>query len=362
MGHGPLNGVKVVEMEGLGPVPFCGMMLADMGATVVRVGRAASHQDYADTGTAILDRGKITTVANLKSDADRAQVLELIRDADVLLEGFRPGAMERLGLGPDVCLGLNPALVYGRMTGYGQTGPMAQKAGHDLNYAAIGGAVGAIGDPSAPPPVPLNLIADYGGGGMFLLSGVLAGVIRARADGTGQVIDTAMTDGVPVLLSMFQALKQSGNWTVGRASNLLDGGRPYYRCYTCADGRFVAVGAIEEKFYLDLLRGVGLDASDWPQNDPARWPELERRLTEIFANRPRDEWTGVFAGLDACVTPVRDMDEAETDPHQAARGVFVIREGITQAAPAPRFGATPSEIGTTRALTLTEAAQLMRTG
>jgi alpha-methylacyl-CoA racemase len=337
MAKGPLHGLRIIEFEGLGPTPFCGMLLAGLGAEILRIARAGGESAYADVGGAILHRGRQSVTANLKSPDDRAAVLALIGKADALLEGFRPGVMERLGLGPAEAMAANPKLVYGRMTGWGQSGPLALRAGHDINYIAITGALHAIGKASEPPTVPLNLVGDYGGGAMFLATGVLAALLEAQRSGIGQVVDAAMTDATALLMSLFQALQQSGNWKDERDANLLDGGRPFYRCYECADGRHVAVGALEPQFYAALLRITGLKARPEDQNDATQWPTLTDQLTAIFKTKTRDEWASLFEPEDACVSPVLSIGEAPQHAHHQARVAFLTQNGVTQAAPAPRF-------------------------
>ena len=269
---------------------------------------------------------------------------QLVAHADALIEGFRPGVMERLGLGPDVCLGLKPSLVYGRMTGWGQTGPLALRAGHDINYIGLSGALNAIGEADRPPPPPLNLVGDYGAGAMMLAVGVLAALREAATSGQGQVVDAAMTDGSAVLMSLFYAFRATGVWTDTRSANMLDGGAPYYRCYACADGKFVAVGALEPVFFAKLLTGLGLEPNEFVQSDETGWPAMRERFATLFASAPRDHWTRVFEGVDACVTPVLDMDEAPAHPHNAARSAFFKHDGAVQPAPAPRFSRTPAEV------------------
>ncbi len=342
---GPLAGLKIVEFDGLGPVPLCAMMLADLGAEVVRVARPPSGAvTFDDVGGVVLHRGRPMVELDLKSVDDLKQVRALISSADALIEGFRPGVMERLGLGPHVCLGLKPALVYGRMTGWGQTGPLAPRAGHDINYVALSGALHGIGDPDRPPPPPLNLIGDYGAGAMMLTVGVLAALREAAAFGEGQVVDAAMTDGAAVLMSLFYAFRATGAWNDARSANMLDGGAPYYRCYACADGRFVAVGALEPAFFARLVTGLGLEGAGFVQSDQAGWPAMRERFTAAFAAAPRDHWTRMFEGIDACVTPVLDMGEAPQHPHNAARATFFEHDNAVQPAPAPRFSRTPAEV------------------
>jgi alpha-methylacyl-CoA racemase len=333
---GPLTGLRVVELAGLGPAPHAAMVLADLGADVVRVERPASPH-LRDQ----MLRGRRTVAADLKDAADRDGVLALADHADVLLEGFRPGVAERLGVGPAHCLDRNPRLVYGRMTGWGQDGPLAPHAGHDINYLSLTGALHAIGRPGEPPVPPLNLVGDFGGGSMFLVTGVLAALWERARSGRGQVVDAAMTDGVGVLLQMTWSFRGMGVWSDERGTNLLDGGAPFYDTYECADGRFVAVGAIEAQFYAALLAGLGLTDAGLPRRDDrANWPELRRRLAAAFASRPRDTWAELFAGTDACVTPVLRFDEVAAHPHNAHRRSITDLDGVPQPAPAPRFSRT----------------------
>ncbi|MCL9793346.1 CaiB/BaiF CoA transferase family protein [Frankia sp. AgKG'84/4] len=335
---GPLDGLRVVELAGIGPGPHAAMVLADLGADVVRVRRPGPVGGPDHTL-----RGRRLVSADLKEPAGRDAVLELVEHADVLIEGFRPGVAERLGLGPDDALARNPRLVYGRMTGWGQDGPLAQRAGHDINYLSLTGLLHAIGPADAPPVPPLNLVGDFGGGSMLLVIGVLAALWERSASGRGQVIDAAMVDGASLLGQMVWAYRGMGVWSDERESNILDGAAPYYATYTCADGRHVAVGAIEAPFYAQLLAGLGLAGEDLPgQHDRAGWPVLRARIAGAIAARPRDAWTEVFAGTDACVTPVLTFTEALTDPHLAARATFVTVDGVDQPAPAPRFSRTPA--------------------
>lgn len=331
----PLAGVRIVEFDGLGPVTFAGMVLADLGAEVVRLTRADGASAFGDVGGAVLHRNRAAMPVDLKSEIDRDAVLGLIARADAVIEGFRPGVLERLGLGPEVCRSANPRLVYGRVTGWGQTGPLADTVGHDINYIALTGALHALGEPDRPPAPPLNLVGDYGGGAMLLVTGVLAGIIEARTTGCGRVVDAAMTDGTSLLSSLFHALSASGLWSSQRGSNLLDGAAPFYRCYACADGGFVAVGALEPRFYAALLRGLGIDASDAPQFPPDGWPALRSRFADIFATRGRDDWAAHFRGTEACVTPVLTFEEAARHPHNAARSTLAGEP--VQPSPAPRF-------------------------
>lgn len=340
----PLSGLRILEFDGLGPVTFAGMMLADLGADVLRLSRSADAGApvFSDVGGEVLHRGRSAVGVNLKDPGDLTRVQELIGTADALIEGFRPGVMERLGLGPDVCAALNPKLVFGRITGWGQSGPMARQVGHDINYIALSGALHAMGEPDRPPRPPLNLIGDYGGGAMMLVAGVLAGLLEARSTGKGRVVDAAMTDGSALLMSLFQAFGARGLWSEARGANLLDGGAPFYRCYTCGDGRYVAVGALEPQFYAALIAGLGLTPDAAPQFDMTRWPALHARFSEIFATRDRDDWARHFEGTDACVTPVLTLAEAARHPHNLERGTFVA-QGVVQAAPAPRFDGAPGE-------------------
>lgn len=340
----PLSGLRILEFDGLGPVTFAGMMLADLGADVLRLSRStdAGAPAFSEVGGGVLHRGRTAVGVNLKNPDVLANVLELVGAADALIEGFRPGVMERLGLGPDACAGRNARLVYGRITGWGQTGPMAQQVGHDINYVALSGALHAMGEPDRPPRAPLNLVGDYGGGAMMLVTGVLAALLEAKTTGKGRVVDAAMTDGSALLMSLFQALGARGLWSEARGANLLDGGAPFYRCYACKDGRFVAVGALEPQFYAALIAGLGLTPEAAPQFDMAGWPVLHARFEAIFATRDRDDWAAHFSDTDACITPVLTMAEAARHPHNAARGTFV-EQGVVQAAPAPRFDGTPAQ-------------------
>ncbi|HZV83557.1 MAG TPA: CaiB/BaiF CoA-transferase family protein [Brevundimonas sp.] len=358
----PLSGLRILEFDGLGPVTFAGMVLADMGADVLRLTRApdAGVSVFEDVGGEILHRGRAAVPVNLKASTDQARVLDLVASADALIEGFRPGVMERLGLGPEACAERNPTLVYGRITGWGQTGPKAAEVGHDINYIALSGALSTLGEPDRPPRPPLNLIGDYGGGAMMLVAGVLAALLSAKQTGRGQVVDAAMTDGSSMLMSLFHALSARGLWTQARGSNLLDGGAPFYRCYACRDGKFIAVGALEPQFYAALLGGVGLSPAEAPQYDRDGWPELHRRFEALFASRDRDDWASVFDGSDACVTPVLSLAEAASHPHNVARGVFP--GGATpQPRAAPVFsGASAAADHRAGQVTLDEAVALWR--
>lgn len=340
---GPLAGVRIVELSGIGPGPFAGMLLADMGADVIRVDRAAggSMLQAAEPRLDVLGRGKRSIAADLKNPDGVAAVLDLIATADAVFEGYRPGVAERLGLGPDVCLERNPALVYGRMTGWGQTGPMAPMAGHDIDYISIAGALHPIGRAGQPPTPPLNLVGDFGGGGVFLAYGMVCAILSARTTGVGQVVDAAMVDGASVLMAPFVAMRATGMWNRERGTNMLDSGAPFYDAYRTADGGYLAVGAIEPQFYALLLAGLGLADEDLPaQMDRDRWPELKSRFAEVISGRTRAEWEEVFAGSDACVAPVLEPDEVPENPHMRARDSFVDVAGLIQPRPAPRFSAT----------------------
>ncbi len=335
MSVGPLQGLRVIEIEGLGPAPFCGMMLADMGAEVITVGRASSPADRADR---ISERGKRTVALNLKHPEGVEALLALCANADVLIEGFRPGVAERLGFGPDVCLSRNPRLVYGRMTGWGQTGPLAGAAGHDINYIAISGALHAMGRAGEKPVPPLNLVGDFGGGGMFLAFGVMCAVFEAQRSGKGQVVDASMVEGAATLMHMMYAMKAQGAWRDERGVNILDTGAHFYDTYETADGKYVALGSIEPQFYALLMERAGLDAAQFtPQNDAAQWPAMRERLAAVMLTKSRDEWCALMEGSDVCFAPVLSMTEAPSHPHNRFRGSFVEIAGVVQAAPAPRF-------------------------
>jgi len=335
---GPLKGLRVVEMAGIGPGPFCAMLLADMGAEVLRISRPGAGHDAHD----IISRGRAHWEVELRAPGAAARVLDAIAQADVLIEGFRPGVMERLGLGPAECHARNPRLVYGRMTGWGQHGPLSHAAGHDINYIAISGALHAIGRSGEAPVPPLNYVGDFGGGAMLLAFGLLAALHEARDSGQGQVVDAAMTDGAALLSAMMYGFKSAGQWSNQRGENMLDGGAHFYDTYACADGRHVAVGAIEPQFYALLRERCGLaeDAAFDAQMDSARWPLLKLRLADVFRTRTRDEWCLLLEGSDACFAPVLDWDEAPQHPHNVARGTFADVGGVVQPAPAPRFSRT----------------------
>jgi alpha-methylacyl-CoA racemase len=343
---GPLAGLKVVELAGIGPGPHAAMVLADLGADVVRVDRPKGGLDLG--GGAVPDptlRGRRRLAADLKDPADKAAVLSLVERADVLIEGYRPGVTERLGVGPADCHARNPKLVYARMTGWGQDGPLAQRAGHDINYISLTGLLHAIGRPGERPVPPLNLVGDFGGGSMLLLVGILSALWEAQRSGQGQVVDAAMVDGASLLGQMFWGFLAQKIWVDQPGVNLLDGGAPFYDTYTCADGRHVAVGAIEPQFYAALLTGLDLAGADLPgQHDRDGWPALKARFAEVFATRSRDDWAEVFAGTDACVTPVLAFGEVAAHPHLAARSTVVDPAGVPQAAPAPRFSRTGTAV------------------
>ena len=344
---GPLTGIRIIEMAGMGPGPFCGMLLADMGADVVRVERLAASDRGIDFPPRfdLLNRSKRSIAVDLKVAEGKASLLQLIASADALIEGYRPGVMERLGLGPQDCQRVNLKLVYGRITGWGQDGPLAQAAGHDLNYIALAGALHAIGPANGKPSVPLNLIGDFGGGALYLAMGMLAAILEARQSGQGQVVDTAMVDGVASLMTMQYALKQMGAWKGARGKNLLDGGAPFYDVYETADGRHVSVAPVERRFYEELLERMGLSTAELPaQNNAKEWDQLRARLSEVFKTRTRDEWCSLLEGSDACFAPVLDIEEAAAHPHQVARGVYTRVDGVLQAQPAPRFSRTPASL------------------
>jgi len=347
MSAGPLAGVKVLELESIGPVPFCGMLLADMGADVLLVDRPFDPQlgVTRERRYDLMFRGRRSVTLDLKSANGVAALLQLAERADVLIEGLRPGVLERLGFGPDVLFSNNPKLVVGRMTGWGQSGPLAARAGHDIDYIALSGVLHAIGHAGDRPVPPLNLVGDFGGGGMLLAFGVCAALIEARRSGKGQVIDTAMFEGASLLATMHQGMAAAGQWREERGVNVLDSGAPWYDTYETSDGRFVAVGAIEPKFYQELLERLGLANAKLPaQDDRSGWPVLRKRFAEIFRTRTRDEWCRVFADSDACFAPVLTFAETRLDPHHVARGSNVNVAGIDQPAPAPRFSRTPGQV------------------
>ena len=344
---GPLTGIKVLEFEAIGPGPFAGMLLADMGADVILVDRPSTsdlgikRERWMD----VMMRGKRSVTLDLKNPSAAEMVFSLVKKSDALIEGFRPGVMERLGLGPDVLLGLNPKLVYGRMTGWGQDGPLAARAGHDINYIALAGVLNAFGRKGEAPVMPLNLVGDFGGGGMLLGFGLACALIEARTSGKGQVVDAAMTEGAALLAAMFSGFLHAKRWTEERGANILDSGAPWYDVYGTKDGRYVSIGSIEAKFYDDLLRRLGLEDENLPaQNDRKGWPKLRERFMGIFKTKTRDEWCSVFEGSDACFAPVLSFSEARTHAHNKARQSFVSIAGVEQPAPAPRFSRTPAEV------------------
>ncbi|MEV5430447.1 CaiB/BaiF CoA-transferase family protein [Streptomyces sp. NPDC052701] len=345
-GDGPLAGVRVVELAGIGPGPFAAMLLADLGADVVRVDRPGGPGLAIDPAYDVTNRNKRSVVVDLKDPDGPARVLGLAARADILVEGYRPGVAERLGVGPDACHARNPRLVYGRMTGWGQDGPLARRAGHDIGYIALTGTLGMIGRPDAPPPPPANLVGDYAGGSLYLVVGVLAALHHARATGTGQVVDAAIVDGTSHLASAIHGMLAAGAWQDRRAANLLDGGCPYYGTYETADGGYMAVGALERRFYDEFLGLLGIEDQAAAHQDVTRWDELRARVAARFRTRTREEWTAVFEGSDACVAPVLSLGEAPRHPHLAARGTFTDHDGIVQPAPAPRFSATPTTVRT----------------
>ncbi|MFE0645441.1 CaiB/BaiF CoA transferase family protein [Streptomyces sp. NPDC058877] len=343
--NGPLAGVRVVELAGIGPGPFAAMLLADLGADVVRVDRPGGAGLGIDPARDLTNRNKRSVLVDLKAEDGPAVVLDLVERADVLIEGYRPGVAERLGVGPEPCLARNPRLVYGRMTGWGQEGPLAATAGHDIGYIAITGALGMIGpDPDGPPAIPANLLGDYAGGSLYLVIGVLAALQHARTHGEGQVVDAAVVDGAAHLTTMIHGMLAAGSWQDRRGVNLLDGGCPFYGVYETSDGGHMAVGALEERFYVEFVRLLGVEDAVPPRHDLARWSELRGAVADRFRSRTREEWAAVFDGSDACVAPVLSLHEAPSHPHLAARATFVEQGGTAQPAPAPRFSVTPGTL------------------
>lgn len=355
MPSGPLSGIRLIEMDAIGPIPLCGMILSGLGAEIIRIVRPGGQLAWSDVGEAVLLRGRMNVSLDLKSDDDRNTFLHLVAHADGLMEGGRPGVMERLGLGPDVCLSNNPRLVYGRVTGWGQDGPLRLMAGHDINYIAMTGALHAIAQNGQDPTVPLNLVGDYAGGTMFLALGMVSALLSAKNTGKGQVVDAAMVDGVANLLSLFHAYLSSGNWHDQPASNLLDGAAPFYRCYACKDGGHVAVGSLEPQFYALLLAGLDIPADRYSQNDRDQWPAMASDFAATFLTRTRQEWEDRFAGTDGCVSPVLSMREAMDHPAHRDRKIFTDHEGVTQSTPAPRFSGTPTEIRSSVTLSSADA-------
>ncbi len=344
---GPLSGLKILEFEAIGPGPFCGMMLADMGADVLLLDRPGDSGLGlgSNRATDVMMRGRRSVTLDLKSREGVAAALQLADKADAIIEGFRPGVMERLGLGPDTLLARNPKLVYGRMTGWGQEGPLSARAGHDINYIALTGVLHAIGRKGEAPVPPLNLVGDFGGGGMLLAFGIACGIIEAQRSGKGQVVDAAMVDGASTLAAMFAGMMARNQWNETRGDNLLDTGAPWYDTYETKDGKYVAIGAIEPKFYAELLERMGLAHEALPkQNDRARWPALRERFAATFKTRTRDEWDSAFDGSDACFAPVLTFSEARSHPHMAGRGTFIDVGKVNQPAPSPRFSRTPGAV------------------
>ena len=342
---GPLEGIRIIEIAGIGPGPFCAMMLSDMGAEVLRIDRAERVSGAKGPTADLLARGRRSVGVNLKSSAGVAVILDLIERADGLIEGFRPGVMERLGLGPDVCLARNPKLVYGRMTGWGQEGPMAQAAGHDINYIALAGALEPIGRAGEAPLPPLNLVGDFGGGAMMLAFGMACALVERQRSGKGQVVDAAMVDGAALLMTMFHGMRHMGFWDERRGYNLLDTGAHFYDTYACKDGKYVSLGSIEPQFYKEMLERLGLAGETLPhQMDKAKWPELKQKVAAVIATRTRDEWCAIMEGTDVCFAPVLSMTEAIDHPHNKLRGTFTEVAGLSQPAPAPRFSRTRPEI------------------
>ena len=346
---GPLSGIKLVEFAGIGPGPFCGMVLADLGAEVIRVDRASAK----GTGSRqeASNRGKKSIAVDLKSKEGVEVVLKLVQEADAIFEGFRPGVMERLGLGPEECMELNESLVYGRMTGWGQDGPLANAAGHDINYISLSGALAAIGRPGSPPVPPLNLIGDFGGGGMLLALGLVSALLESKQSGKGQVVDAAMTDGSALLMTMIYTMQSSGFWKDSMGSNMLDGGAHFYDTYECSDGKFISLGSIEPQFYKLLCELAELDESTFgDQMKRDSWQEKKESIKDVFLSKSREEWCELMEGTDVCFAPVLDMTEAPLHPHNIARKTFIEMEGVTQPAPAPRFSRTEPEISSAPAL------------
>lgn len=345
---GPLAGVRILELAGLGPAPYCSMLLSDLGAEVLRIDRVKPvdrGEPNFDPSFDLLNRGRRSLAVDLKQPQGVELVLRLVESADALVEGFRPGVAERMGLGPDTCLARNPKLVYGRMTGWGQQGPLAPAAGHDINYIALTGALHAIGPAEGPPIVPLNLLGDFAGGALFLALGVVSAVLEASRSGQGQVVDAAMIDGTTSLMTMIYGLRAAGQWQDERGRNLLDGGAPFYGVYETRDGKYVSIGALEPQFYAELLKRTGLDPLELPpQNDPSRWPLLRQHLADAFRAKTRDEWCEILEGTDVCFAPVLSLEEAQHHPQIASRNTLTQVQGITQPAPVPRFSRTQATV------------------
>ena len=340
---GPLKGLKIIEMAGIGPGPFCGMVLADLGAEIIRVDRASAIGTGSKQEPS--NRGKKSIAVDLKAKEGVEVVLKLVETADAIFEGFRPGVMERLGIGPEVCLARNDRIVFGRMTGWGQEGPLANAAGHDINYISLSGALAAIGRPGSPPVPPLNLIGDFGGGGMLLALGLVAALLESKESKKGQVVDAAMTDGSALLMTMIYSMQSSGMWKTTMGSNLLDGGSHFYDTYECKDGKFISIGSIEPQFYALLCQIAELDEKVFSkQMSRDLWPEQKEEIKKIFVKKTRDEWCELMEGTDVCFAPVLDMSEAPEHPHNKERKTFIDLEGVTQPAPAPRFSRTEPEV------------------
>lgn len=347
LGQGPLKGVKIVEIGSIGPAPFCCMLLADLGAEVVRIDRPAGHDGGApvEPRFELLNRSRRSIQMNLKATEAVAAALRMVAQADILIEGFRPGVMERLGLGPETCMNLNPRLVYGRMTGWGQDGPLSKAPGHDINYISLTGALHAIGREGEAPAIPLNLIGDFGGGSLYLALGVLSALLEARSSGQGQVVDAAMVDGAASLMTLIYGLHAAGYWKDERGTNRLDSGAPWYNTYETLDGKYVSIAANETRFYLEALSVLGLRVEELPaQHDKSGWPLMKQRFSEIFQTRTRDEWVELAANTQACIVPVLSLAEAPRHPHMQQRGSFINLDGVMQPSPAPRFSRTPGAI------------------
>ena len=346
---GPLAGIKIVEMAAIGPVPFCAMMLSDMGAEVIRIDRL--NQKGSGNRANVLFRGRKSIAVDLKDPQGIDIAQNLIRKCDVVIEGFRPGVMERLGIGPEICLEQNPKLVYGRMTGWGQHGKLSQAAGHDINYISLAGALGSMGYPDRPPTPPLNLIGDFGGGAMYLLSGVLAALLERQSSGKGQIIDAAMTDGTASLLSGFYGMMAMGMWTTERYKNRLDGGAFYYGSYECSDGKYISLGSLEPQFYALLLKHCGVEDKAFDEQlDQEAWPLKRHKMEAIFKTKSREQWCEILEGTDVCFAPVLNLEEAPAHPHNKERNTFVNFDGVTQPAPAPRFSRTQGTIQSSTSL------------
>jgi alpha-methylacyl-CoA racemase len=339
---GPLTGVKIIELAGIGPGPFCGMLLSDMGAEVIRVDRTGAGKLRSQD---VLTRGRKSIAVDLKSEAGKEVILKLCESSDAIFEGFRPGVTERLGIGPDACMARNKKLIYGRMTGWGQEGPMSQAAGHDINYIALSGALSAIGQKGGKPVPPLNLVGDFGGGGMVLAFGIVCGLLEAKNSGKGQVVDTAMVDGAAILMSMFYTMQSVGAWNPERGTNLLDTGAHFYDTYETSDGGYISIGSIEPQFYALLIEKAGLDAEEFSaQMDRSRWPDYKQKISDVFRSRTRDQWCEIMEGSDVCFAPVLSLTEAAEHPHNQHRGTFAELDGVLQPAPAPRFSRTSPEL------------------